>query len=212
MADRSMFRNQILAETMIKNLEKRNMEGYFAKTKEDALRIALELIPEGSSVGWGGSMSVEAIGLLKAVVDGNYKEIDRSKGTTPEEVNHIMRECFFADYFLTSTNAITEDGMLVNIDGRANRVAAISFGPTNVIMVVGMNKVTKNEEEAKLRAQNTAAPINSNRFEGNTPCKKTGSCAMCLTPDTVCCQYLTTRYSKVKGRIKVILVDENLGF
>lgn len=212
MADRSMFRNEMLAKTMIQNLENRNMEGYFAKTKEDALRIALDLIPEGASVGWGGSMSVEDIGLRQAIIDGNYKEIDRSKGKTPEEVNDIIRQCFFADYYLTSSNAITEDGMLVNIDGRANRVAAISFGPTNVIMIVGMNKVTKNEEEAKLRAQNTAAPINSNRFEGNTPCKKTGSCMMCLTPDTVCCQYLTTRYSRVKGRIKVILVDENLGF
>lgn len=207
-----VIRNQKVAEKVIKGLESRNMEGFFVETKEAALEKTLELIAEGSSIGWGGSVSVEAIGLKEALEAGNYTTIDKSKATSPEEAEKIVRECFFADYYLTSTNAITEDGILVNIDGNSNRVAAISFGPKKVIMVVGMNKVVKAEADALSRARNIAAPINAQRFMLSTPCKTTGSCMNCKSKDTICCQFLTTRFSRHTDRIKVILVNEVLGF
>lgn len=206
------MRNELRGAQIVKNLEARNMEAYYVKTKEEALDKALSLIKEGSSVGWGGSMSVGEIGLQDAIRNGNYKVLDRENAKTPEEKGRIAREIFSCDYFLTSSNAITEDGILVNIDGMANRVAAICFGPENVIMIVGMNKVAKTEEEAMSRARNIAAPINAQRFPIDTPCKKTGCCYNCKTPDTICCQFVTTRYSKIPKRIKVILVDEVLGF
>lgn len=206
------IRNQKLAQKVIKGLESRNMEGFYVETKEEALEKALELIVEGSSVGWGGSVSVDAIGLKEALETGNYTTIDRAKATTSEETERIVRECFNADYFLTSTNAITEDGILVNIDGNSNRVAAICFGPKKVIMIVGMNKVVKSEVDAMSRARNMAAPLNAQRFPIDTPCRKTGSCMDCKSRDTICCQFLTTRYSRHSDRIKVILINENLGF
>ncbi len=205
-------RNDKLAQRVIKGLESRNMEGFYTQTKEEALAKALELIEEGSSIGWGGSVSVERIGLIKALSEGNYVTVDRSKAKSVEEKEEIQRACFSADYFLTSSNAISEDGILVNIDGNSNRVAAICYGPKKVIMIVGMNKVTKTEADAMARARNIAAPINAQRFPLDTPCKKIGSCMNCMSRDTICCQFLTTRYSRQADRIKVILVNEDLGF
>ncbi len=212
MDERRTMRNGLLAEKIIKGLESRNMEGYYAETKEEALKTALKLIPEGSSIGWGGSVSVDAVGLKEAVCSGNYRIHDRNAAGTEEEKRQIELEVLGSDFLLCSTNAITEDGILVNIDGRGNRVAGIVYGPRNVIMVVGMNKVVKTLEDAWSRARNEAAPINAQRFPLQTPCKKTGSCADCKSPDTVCCQFLVTRFSKVPKRIKVILVNEDLGF
>ncbi|MGN0395194.1 MAG: lactate utilization protein [Coprococcus sp.] len=206
------MRNDMLAEKVIQGLKKRNMEGFYVQTKEEALKLALSLIPEGSSVGWGGSMSAIDIGLIDAVIEGNYKEINRDKARTAEEKIQVSREMFFADYFITGCNAMTEDGIMVNIDGNGNRVAAIVFGPSHVIVICGMNKIVKDEEAALSRARNEAAPVNAQRFNLSTPCSKTGSCADCLAPDTICCQFLTTRYSKHKDRIKVILVNEDMGF
>lgn len=205
-------RNQMLGARVVKALENRNMEAYFVCSKEEALNKALELIPEGSSVGWGGSMSVEEIGLKDAIRRGNYEAIDREAAKTPEENNAVTHQVLMSDYFLTSSNAVTEDGILVNIDGNANRVAAICYGPKYVIMIVGINKVVRAEEDALSRARNEAAPVNAQRFNLNTPCSKTGCCADCKTPDTICCQFLTTRYCKQPKRIKVILVDEELGY
>ena len=147
-----------------------------------------------------------------AIRHGNYRAVDRETAKSPEEAHEIMRQVLLCDYFLGSTNAVTEDGILVNIDGNANRLAAFCFGPTHVLLIVGMNKVVKNEEAAMLRARNEAAPINAMRFSINTPCHKNGCCGDCVTPDTICCQFLTTRYSKVKGRIQIILVEEDLGY
>lgn len=212
MDERRMMRNRLLAEKIIKGLESRNMEGFYAETKEEALKTALGLIPEGSSIGWGGSVSVDAIGLKAAVCSGDYQIYDRNAGSTEEEKRQIELQVLGSDFMLCSTNAITEDGILVNIDGRGNRVAGIVYGPKNVIMVVGMNKVVKTPEDAWSRARNEAAPINAQRFPIQTPCKKTGSCADCKSPDTVCCQFLVTRFSKFPKRIKVILVNEELGF
>ncbi len=212
MDERRTMRNGLLAEKIIKGLESRNMEGFYAETKEEALKTALELIPEGSSIGWGGSVSVDEIGLKDAVCSGNYRIHDRNAAGTEEEKRQIELEVLGSDFLLCSSNAITEDGILVNIDGRGNRVAGIVYGPKNVIMVVGMNKVVKTLEDAWSRARNEAAPINAQRFPIQTPCKKTGSCADCKSPDTICCQFLVTRFSKVSKRIKVILVNEELGF
>lgn len=206
------MRNDMLAESVIKGLASRNMEGFYVHTKEEAKELALSLIPEGSSVGWGGSMSAKDIGLIDAVIEGNYREINRDTAQTPEEKNKRSREMFFADYFVTGCNAMTEDGIMVNIDGNGNRVAAIVFGPSHVIVICGMNKVVRDEAAALSRARNEAAPVNAQRFGLETPCSKTGVCADCKSADTVCCQFLTTRYSKHKGRIKVILVNEDLGF
>lgn len=205
-------RNELLGKQIIKNLEMRNMEGFYAETKEAALKKALELIPEGASVAWGGSMSIQEIGLKEAVCQGNYRVYNREDARTPEEKRVVELATYDCDYFLTSANAVSEDGVLVNIDGNANRVSAIAYGPRNVLMIVGMNKVVKDIDAAVSRARNEAAPINAQRFGLDTPCSKTGACFDCKMPDTICCQFLITRYSKHKGRIKIILVNEDLGF
>ena len=202
-------RNDLLSGKVIKGLASRNMTGYYAKTGEEALRIALSLIPEGSTVTRGGCMSAAQIGLDDALQAGNYTFVDRDKTEDKRKAALMAYDC---DVFIASANAMTEDGFLVNIDGNANRVSAIAFGPRKVIFIVGMNKVTKDVDAAMKRARNEAAPINAQRFGLDTPCAKTGSCMNCKSPDTICCQFLITRYSKHKDRIHVILVDEQLGF
>lgn len=202
-------RNDLLSQKVIKGLESRNMSGYYAHDKEEALKIALELIPEGSSVTMGGGMSVHETGLVQVLKDGNYNFIDRD---AIEDKRAAMLAAYDADVFLSSTNAMTEDGILVNIDGNANRVSAIAQGPKKVVIIAGMNKVCDDVDGALKRARNVAAPINAQRFGLDTPCAKTGSCMNCKSPDTICCQFLVTRYSKHPGRIHVILVNDNLGF
>ncbi len=202
-------RNELLAQKVIKGLESRNMTGYYAADKEEALKIALSLIPEGSTATMGGGMSVHEIGLVAALKEGSYNFIDRDEVA---DKRAAMLAAFDADIFLSSANAITEDGILVNIDGNANRVAAIAQGPKKVIFIVGMNKVCDDVDGALKRARNVAAPINAQRFGLSTPCTKTGSCMNCKSPDTICCQFLITRFSKHPGRIHVILVNDSLGF
>lgn len=202
-------RNELWAQTIIKGLESRNMTGYYAATKEEALKKALELIPEGSSVTMGGAMSAHEIGLVDAVKNGNYNFIDRD---AMEDKRAAMLAAYDADVFLSSVNAMTQDGVLVNIDGNANRVSAIAQGPKKVLFIVGMNKVCDDVDGAMKRARNVAAPINAQRFGLSTPCAKTGSCMNCKSPDTICCQFLITRFSRHKDRIHVILVNDELGF
>jgi L-lactate utilization protein LutB len=203
-------RNELLAQKVIKGLASRNITGYYAKDKEEALNIALSLIPEGSSVTMGGAMSAHEIGLVDALKKGNYNFIDRDAYA---DKRAAMLMAYDADVFLSSVNAMTDDGILVNIDGNSNRVSAIAQGPRKVVFIVGMNKVCGSDlDGAMKRARNVAAPINAQRFGLNTPCAKTGSCMNCKSPDTICCQFLITRYSKHPGRIHVILVDDNLGF
>ena len=202
-------RNELLAKKVIKGLESRNMSGYYATTKKDALAQALALIPEGSSVSMGGAMSAHEIGLVEALKDGNYNFIDRDEYT---DKRAAMLAAYDADVFLSSANAITDDGIMVNIDGNANRVSAIAQGPKKVIFIVGMNKVCPDLDSAMKRARNVAAPINAQRFGLSTPCSKTGACMDCMSPDTICCQFLITRFSRHKDRIHVILVNRNLGF
>ncbi|MBQ1549803.1 MAG: lactate utilization protein [Clostridia bacterium] len=207
--DKNLYtRNEKLAQKVIKGLESRNMTGYYAADKEEALKKALELIPEGSTVTMGGAMSAVEIGLVDALVNGNYDFLDRNQ----MEPREALLKGYDADVFLTSANAMTEDGVMVNIDGNANRVSYIANGPKKIVAIVGMNKVCDDVDGAMKRARNVAAPTNAQRFEINTPCKKTGSCANCKSPDTICCQFLVTRYSRHAGRIHVILVNDSLGF
>lgn len=205
-------RNKMLAQQVIKGLESRNMEGYFAESKEEALTLALQMIPEGSSVGWGGSMSMQEIGLKDAICKGNYTVYNRDVFKDLKEKKATELAIMDADYFVCSSNAVSEDGVLVNIDGMCNRVAAIAWGPKNVVMIVGMNKIVKTVEDAVSRARNEAAPVNAQRFNLDTPCCKTGACFDCKSPQTICCQFLITRFSRIPGRIKVILVNDDLGF
>ena len=202
-------RNELLAQTVIKGLASRNMTGYYAASREEALAAALSLIPAGSSVTMGGAMSAHEIGLVQALQDGDYRFIDRNRYT---DKRAAMLAAYDADVFLSSVNAMTQDGILVNIDGNANRVSAIAQGPKKVIFIVGMNKVCSDLDGAMKRARNVAAPINAQRFGLSTPCTKTGTCMDCKSPDTICCQFLITRYSRHNGRIHVILVNDSLGF
>ena len=204
--------NELLALRVIKGLESRNMQGYYCASKVEALEKALSLIPAGSRVAWGGSVSVAEIGLKDAILHGDYKVNNRDTATTPEERRHAELDAYAADFFLSSTNAITQDGELVNIDGNSNRVSCIAYGPLHVVMIVGMNKVTGDLDAAMNRARNEAATINNMRFNLNNPCHVNGTCANCKSPDTICCQFLITRYSRHKGRIHVILVNDDLGF
>ena len=202
-------RNGLLAQKIIKGLESRNMKGYYAKDAEEALKLALSLIPEGSTISMGGAMSAHEIGLVKALQDGNFNFIDRD---AMEDKRAAALMAYDSDVFLASCNAMTEDGVLVNIDGNSNRVSAIAFGPKKVVFIVGMNKVCKDIDGAMKRARNVAAPTNAQRFGIETPCTKTGACMDCKSPDTICCQFLVTRYSRHADRIHVILVNDNLGF
>lgn len=202
-------RNRLLAEKVIHGLESRNMEGFYAESKEEALKKALELIPEGSSIGMGGCMSAMEIGLVDALKTDKYKFIDRDR---MEDKRKAMMDSYDADFFISSANAMTEDGILINVDGNSNRVSAICQGPRQVIFIIGMNKICSDVDSAMKRARNVAAPINAQRFGLATPCSKTGSCMDCKSPDTICCQILITRFSRHKGRIKVILVNDSLGF
>lgn len=201
-------RNERLAQTVIKGLQSRNMTGYYAEDKEAALKQALELIEENSTISMGGCMSAHEIGLVQALQEGNYQYLDRSK----MEPREGLLAAYDSDVFLSSANAMISDGILVNIDGNSNRVSCIAQGPKKVIFIVGMNKVCDDLDSAMKRARNVAAPINAQRFEVKTPCKETGKCFDCKSPDTICCQFLITRYSRHTGRIHVILVNDNLGF
>ena len=202
-------RNEKLAKEVIKGLESRQISGYWAADKEEALKQALALIPEGSTITMGGAMSAHEIGLVGALKEGNYNFIDRDEAEDPRAA---MLAAYDADVFLSSVNAMTQDGILVNIDGNANRVSAIAQGPRKVIFIVGMNKVCDDLDGAMKRARNVAAPINAQRFDINTPCNKTGKCMDCKSPDTICCQFLITRFERHPGRAHVILVNDSLGF
>lgn len=201
-------RNAVLAQTVIKGLESRNMTGYYAKNKEEALKQALEIIGEGSTVAMGGCQSANEIGLIQALNEGNYHYIDRAK----MEPRESLLAAYDADVFLSSANAMTNDGIIVNIDGNSNRVSCIAQGPHKVIFIVGMNKVCSDLDEAMKRARNVAAPSNAQRFDIKTPCRLTGKCADCKSQDTICCQFLITRYSHHADRIHVILVNDVLGY
>lgn len=200
------------AATIIKNLEKRQMEGYYCTTREEAVQKALELMPEGASIAWGGSMTLFESGLMNAIREENYEIIDRESAKTPEEQRKLYGEICCSDYFLMSTNAITLDGELINIDGRGNRVAFLCYGPQNVVILAGMNKVVSDVQSGIQRVRDVASPPNTVRLNKNTPCAVTGRCGNCFSPDCICSQIVITRRSGTPGRIKVILIGEELGY
>lgn len=212
MDENRIKRNRLLAEQVIKALNSRNMAGYYAESKEAALQKALEIIPKGSSISWGGSMSIAEIGLKGAVCSGDYTVYNRDAAKNPEEKRKAELAAYDCDYYLASANAITENGIMINIDAFANRVSSIAAGPKNVLMIIGMNKVVKDLDSAFSRSRNEAAPINAQRLGLDTPCTKTGSCYDCKSSDCICCQILITRLSKIPNRIQVILVNDSLGF
>lgn len=212
MADPKQMYYEKRAQVLLKNLKSRNFDAYYCPTGEDALEMALELIPTGSVVGWGGATSAQQIGLLDVLKTGDYREIDRDKAATPEERQQMMRQCLLSDVFVTGANALSLDGEMVNIDGIGNRVAAIVYGPKSVVVIAGMNKVADTLEDAVVRARNVAAPINKQRFAGESPCMVTGTCADCKSEGCICNQILVTRRSNPAGRIKMIIVGEELGF
>jgi len=205
------YRN--LANTMIKNFARRNMEAFYCDTKEDAVALAMDLMKDGGTVGMGGTETVKELALIDAIKKApSLHFIDRETAKTPEEKKAIYLESFTADYYLMSSNAITIDGELVNIDGNGNRVAAFIYGPEHVIVLAGMNKVVNDVDSGIERVGTHAAPPNATRHGTRTPCATLGHCGDCHLEDCMCCQIVITRHSRQKGRIKVILIGEELGF
>lgn len=200
------------AKSLIKRFEKRGMNCYYCATKEEAKEQILSLIPEGSSVTFGGTVSMEEAKVTEAIANGNYEFIDRKSAKTPEEARALYGRIVCADYFLMSTNAFTKDGELVNIDGASNRVACLAHGPEHVIILASMNKMCSDVQDAIHRIRTQACPPNAIRVGANTPCSKTGMCGDCLSPDCICCQIMVTRMSRKPGRITVVLTGDKLGF
>ena len=197
---------------LVENLKKRHFDAVYCKTKEEALDKALQWIPQGATVGWGGATSAMQIGLTQALNDGDYNALDRDQCKTQEERDQIARACMTADVFLTGANGMSLDGQMVNIDGQGNRVSAIIYGPKTVLVIAGMNKVMDDLDSAVNRARTIAAPMNQQRFGLNNPCTVTGTCADCKSETCICNHIVITRHCRPAGRIKFVLVGEELGF
>ena len=205
-------RNERLAKAIIKNLHRRHIEGFYCPTGGDAVQKVSELIADGSSVTWGGTMTVRDLGIPAALKGrGTLEVLDRDLVETPEEKQAMYLRAFSVDVYLTSANAISEDGVIVNIDGNGNRVAAITWGPKKVIFVIGLNKVAQTVEAALSRARGTASPINAARFDINTPCQQDGVCHTCNSPESIC-NYVHFLRNSPRGRHIVVLVGESLGY
>ena len=200
------------ADTIIKNLAKRNMEGYYFDTAAECTRAVLDTLPAGSTISWGGSESIKECGLMDGIHSGDYRLIDRSLAKSPEESRALYAQAVLSDYYLMSSHAITLNGELINIDGNGNRVACLIQGPSHVILIVGMNKVVTDIESGIARVRNMASPANAIRLNRNIPCAATGTCHDCLAPECFCNQIVVTRRSGHAGRIKVYLVGESLGY
>ena len=201
-----------LGPRVVKALESRFFEAWYYSESAEAMEKVFSLIPKTDTVSWGGSLTTTGLGLTRMAAERGYKVIDRDKAANPGERLELMRQALLCDTYLTGTNAISEDGQLVNIDGGGNRVAAMCFGPKQVIVVAGMNKVAKTLMDAFTRAKTIAAPANMQRFpDHKAPCNETGICADCLSPDTICSFIVRTRVCKPRGRIKVILIGKDLG-
>lgn len=198
-------------QILVRNLKSRHFDAWYCRDKAEALEKTLELIPEGSTVGWGGALSAQQIGLMDALNAGNYRAIDRDRCATQEERLQAAKDSLFADVFLTGANALSLDGQMVNIDGTGNRVAAIIYGPGTVLVIAGMNKVMDNLDAALERARTVAAPMNKQRFPNQTPCEVTGTCGDCKAEGCICNQIVITRHCRPVGRIKFIIVGEDLG-
>lgn len=207
------IRNDLLGEKLVKNLKRRNMEAFYCPTAQEAVGKVMELIADGSSVTWGGSMTVRDMGIPQALKErGTLEVLDRDLVDDPQEKQQMYLRAFSADVFLSSANAISEDGVIVNIDGNGNRVAAISWGPKKVIFIIGLNKVAQTVEAAIARARSTASPINAQRFDIATPCHADGMCHNCNSPESICSYIHLLRNSRIPGRHVVVLVGEDFGY
>ena len=204
--------DEIIKET-IENLEKNNMPTFFVENKREALVKVIELAEENSVVGFGGSVTIQELNVLQELKDKKgCKILNWIDTASKEEVQKLKRENFKSDVFLSSTNAITQDGLLVNVDGTGNRTAAITFGPKKVIIIAGKNKIVKNQEEAIERIRNIAAPMNAKRLNKKTPCVETGKCMDCNSPDKICCTTVNHGWQLTKARINIIIINEELGY
>lgn len=212
MSEVSKRQRKVLIESVIKSLFNRNIEGFYAEDKNEALEIAKRLLKDVKSVGAGGSMTIKEIGLYDELKNGNYGFIDRDDYKTPEEIRSATLKMYDADAFVGSVNAISSDGIIVNIDGNSNRISAYAFGPKKLVLIVGVQKIASDLDSAMKRARNVAATMNCERLDRPTPCRKIGTCVNCLTKDTICCNFLITRYSRHDGRIKIIFVNEEVGY
>ena len=205
-------RNERLAQTIIRNLKVRHIEGHYCASAQEAVKKVSELIADGSSVTWGGTMTVRDLGIPDYLRSrGTLQVLDRDLVKTPQEKQDMYLRAFTADVYLSSANAISEDGVIVNIDGTGNRVAAITWGPRKVIFMIGMNKVAQTVEAALARARSTASPINASRFDIKTPCQIDGACHNCNSPQSIC-NYVHFLRNSPNGRHTVVLVGENLGY
>ena len=197
----------------VQAINKNNMNGYYAKDREELIRIIEDIVNENSLVSCGGSMTLFETGVMKHLRSGRYKFLDRYKDDiTREEVVNMFKESFFADAYFTSSNAVTENGELYNVDGNGNRVAAMLYGPEKVIVICGVNKIVKNVEEAIKRNRECAAPINAKRLNKETPCSKVGYCMDCKSKDRICNEYTLIKRQNRKERMHIIFLNENLGY
>lgn len=197
----------------MENLRLNKMKAYYAENSAQACEIVRGLVKDDKLITSGGSMSLKECGVIDMLCGefgGAY--LDRSAGKDRDAVEDIMRKAFISDTFLASTNALTENGELYNVDGNGNRVSAMIFGPKQVIIVAGVNKLVKDLDEARQRVERIAAPKNTVRLEKATPCAKTGVCGHCRSEDRICCSYVTLAQQRVPDRIKVIIVNEDLGY
>jgi L-lactate utilization protein LutB len=213
MDDNLKFINQKRIEKTIDALEKNNMNGYYVKSKEELISKIEEIVKDGATVSVGGSMTLFETGIIDYLRSGKYNFLDRyENGLKPEDIKEIFRKTFYADAYFTSSNAITENGELYNVDGTGNRIAAITFGPDKVIVIAGVNKIVKDLDEARQRVKYVAAPANAKRLNRATPCTKVGHCMDCKSEQRICLKYSVMSRQSDKERIHVIFLNEQFGY
>ena len=209
----ALWSNEMKINRTIEALKKNNMNGYYAKNRDEVIKLIEDIVAEGSKVAVGGSETLSELGVLEYLRSGRYDFLDRYKaGLTPEEVTNIFKQSFLADAYLSGCNAITENGELYNVDGNGNRVAAMLYGPDKVIVICGVNKIVKDVDEAIKRNRAISAPMNAKRLKRKTPCAKVGYCMDCNSPERICNEYTLIKKQRLPERMHVIFLNENLGY
>lgn len=209
----ALWSNEMKINRTIEALKKNNMNGYYAKNRDEVIKLIEDIVAEGAKVAVGGSETLSELGVLEHLRSGRYDFLDRYKaGLTPEEVTNIFKQSFLADAYLSGCNAITENGELYNVDGNGNRVAAMLYGPDKVIVICGVNKIVKDVDEAIKRNREISAPMNAKRLNRKTPCAKVGYCMDCNSPERICNEYTLIKKQRSAERMHVIFLNENLGY
>ncbi len=209
----ALWSNEMKINRTIEALKKNNINGYYAKNRDEVIKLIEDIVAEGSKVAVGGSETLSELGVLEYLRSGRYDFLDRYKaGLTPEEVTNIFKQSFLADAYLSGCNAITENGELYNVDGNGNRVAAMLYGPDKVIVICGVNKIVKDVDEAIKRNRAISAPMNAKRLKRKTPCAKVGYCMDCNSPERICNEYTLIKKQRLPERMHVIFLNENLGY